>query len=258
MIGAATDYALLYVARFREALTHTTNRTAAALTAWKASLEPILASGATVIIALLCLLFSDLNSNKALGPVAAAGILCSLFAALTLLPALMALLGRAAFWPFRPKLVPEDQREPELVTGLEGQKGLWRATGSLVSRRPRTVWVASVLLLLVASAGVLQLKANGVPQTDVILTASNAVDGQDALARHFDAGSGSPAVVVADEAKPQEVLDKVKAADGVGDAYLLADGSVPITGAPGAPGAPRRPRRQGADQRDAELRRGFH
>jgi RND superfamily putative drug exporter len=238
VIGAATDYALLYVARFREALTHTTNRTAAVLTAWKASFEPILASGATVIIALLCLLFSDLNSNKALGPVAAAGILCSLFAALTLLPALMALLGRAAFWPFRPKLVPEDEREPELVTGLEGQKGLWRATGSLVSRRPRAVWIASVLLLLVASAGVLQLKANGVPQTDVILTASNAVDGQDALARHFDAGSGSPAVVVADQGKAQEVLDTVKAADGVGEAYLLAQGSVPITGAPGTPSAP--------------------
>jgi RND superfamily putative drug exporter len=238
VIGAATDYALLFVARFREALTHTTNRTAAVLTAWKASFEPILASGATVIIALLCLLFSDLNSNKALGPVAAAGILCSLFAALTLLPALMALLGRAAFWPFRPKLVPADQREPELVTGLEGQKGLWRATGSLVSRRPRIVWVASVLLLVVAASGLLQLKANGVPQTDVILTASNAVDGQGALARHFDAGSGSPAVVVASQGKAQEVLETVKASDGVGEAYLLAQGSVPITGAPGAPSAP--------------------
>ncbi|WP_229994341.1 MMPL family transporter [Arthrobacter sp. Bi26] len=251
VIGAATDYALLYVARFREALTHTTDRTAAALTAWKAAWEPILASGATVIIALLCLLFSDLNSNKALGPVAAAGILCALFAALTLLPALMALLGRAAFWPFRPKLLPETQREPELVTGLEGQKGLWRATGSLVARRPRTVWVASVLLLLVAGSGILQLKANGVAQTDVILTASNAVDGQDALGRHFDAGSGSPAVIVADQARAQEVLDRVMASNGVGDAYLLAEGGVPImTGAlanpanpaaPGAPGAPAAP-----------------
>jgi RND superfamily putative drug exporter len=238
VIGAATDYALLYVARFREALTHTTNRTAAALTAWRTSFEPILASGATVIIALLCLLFSDLNSNKALGPVAAAGIICSLFAALTLLPALMALLGRTAFWPFRPKLAPADEREPGLVTGLEGQKGLWRATGELVRRRPRTIWIASVLLLAAASAGVLQLKANGVPQTDVILTASNAVDGQDALARHFDAGSGSPAVVVADEGKAQEVLDAVKAADGVGEAYLLAEGGVPITGAPGTPTEP--------------------
>lgn len=238
VIGAATDYALLYVARFREALTHTTNRTSAVLTAWKASFEPILASGATVIIALLCLLFSDLNSNKALGPVAAAGILCALFASLTLLPALMALFGRAAFWPFRPKVLPENEREPRLVTGLEGQKGIWRATGSLVSRRPRTVWVASVLLLLVASSGILQLKANGVPQTDVILTASDAVDGQDALARHFDAGSGSPAVIVADETRAALVLEKVKATEGVGDAYLLAAGNIPITGAPGAPAAP--------------------
>lgn len=257
VIGAATDYALLYVARFREALTHTTNRTAAVLTAWKASFAPILASGATVIIALLCLLFSDLNSNKALGPVAAAGIVCSLFAALTLLPALTALLGRAAFWPFRPKLVPEAGREPELVTGLEGQKGLWRAIGYLVSRRPRTVWVASVLLLLVASAGILQLKANGVPQTDVILTASNAVDGQDALARHFDAGSGSPAVIVTDAAKAQEVLDKTKATVGVGDAYLLADGGVPITteapAAPAAPAAPNAPAPAAPGVRDGKV-----
>ncbi|HEY8702971.1 MAG TPA: MMPL family transporter [Arthrobacter sp.] len=238
VIGAATDYALLYVARLREALTRTTNRAAAVLTAWKASFEPIIASGATVMIAVLCLLFSDLNSNKALGPVAAAGILCSLFAALTLLPALMALLGRAAFWPFRPKLVPAGEREPALATGLEGQKGIWRAAGSLVSRRPRAVWAASALLLLVAFAGVLQLKANGVPQTDVILSASNAVDGQDALARHFDAGSGSPAVVVADQGRADQVLAKVKAADGVGDAYLLAEGSVPVTGAPGTRAAP--------------------
>ena len=238
VIGAATDYALLFVARFREALTHTNNRTRAVVTAWKKSFEPILASGATVIIALLCLLFSDLNSNKALGPVAAAGILCALFAALTLLPALMALLGRAAFWPFRPKLLPDDEREPAITTGLEGQKGLWRGVGTLVSKRPRVVWVASTLILLVAATGVLQLKANGVPQTDVILSASDAVDGQKALARHFDAGSGSPAVVVASRSAAGQVLEKVKAAQGVGDAYLLAEGSVPLTGTPGAPAEP--------------------
>lgn len=242
VIGAATDYALLYVARFREALTRTANRTAAAVWAWKASWEPVLASGATVIIALLCLLFSDLNSNKALGPVAAAGIFCSLLAALTLLPALLALLGRAAFWPFRPKLLPKADHEPDLRTGLEGQRSLWRATGALVSRRPRTVWVASVLLLLAASAGVLQLKASGVPQTDVILAASNAVDGQDALARHFDAGSGSPAVIVASEAKAGRVLERARTANGVGDAYLLADGGAPIlTDSPAAPGPPAAP-----------------
>ncbi|MFC9352480.1 MMPL family transporter [Arthrobacter sp. NPDC057013] len=251
VIGAATDYALLYVARFREALGHTANRTAAALTAWRASFAPILASGATVAIALLCLLFSDLNSNKALGPVAAAGIVCSLFAALTLLPAFAALLGRAAFWPFRPRLLPEESREPELDTGLEGQRGLWRAVGTLVSRRPRTVWVASALLLVVASAGILQLKANGVPQTAVILSASNAVDGQDALARHFDAGSGSPVVIVASQGKDGDVLETVKATDGVGAAYLLAEGSVPITGTPGTPAGPGTP--SGPAMRDGRV-----
>ena len=128
-----------------------------------------------------------------------------------------------------------------MTTGLEGQRGLWRAIGTLVSRRPRTVWAASVLLLVVASAGVLQLKANGVPQTAVILSASNAVDGQDALARHFDAGSGSPVVIVSTQGNAAEVLEKVKATDGVGAAYLLAEGSVPITGAPGGPGAPANP-----------------
>lgn len=241
VIGAATDYALLYVARFREALEQTANRTAAALTAWRASFAPILASGATVAIALLCLLFSDLNSNKALGPVAAAGIVCSLFAALTLLPAFAALLGRAAFWPFRPRLLPEDAREPELTTGLEGQRGLWRATGTLVRRRPRSVWVASVLLLVAASAGILQLRANGVPQTAVILGASNAVDGQEALARHFDAGSGSPVVIVSSQGKAGEVLEAVKATGGVGAAHLLAEGGVPVTGTPGTPASPGTP-----------------
>jgi hypothetical protein len=84
--------------------------------------------------------------------------------------------------------------------------------------------------------------ANGVPQTDVILAASNAVDGQDARAWHVDAGSGSPAVIVADEAKAGQVLDVVRASDGVGVAYLLAEGSLPIiTDAPAAPGTPADP-----------------
>ena len=261
VIGAATDYALLYVARFREALTHTTNRTGAAITAWKDSWEPILASGATVIIALLCLLFSDLNSNKALGPVAAAGILCSLLRRADPAAGPDGAAGPCRLLALPPQAAAGDEREPELVTGLEGQKGLWRATGSLVSRRPRTVWIASVLLLLVASAGVLQLKANGVPQTDVILTASNAVDGQDALARHFDAGSGSPA---GDRRGRGEGPGRAGA--GQGDRRRRATptcwprAACPSSGRPGCarrsagPTAPRAGR-QGPDQCHVELRR---
>ena len=71
VIGAATDYSLLYVSRYREALRDHEKRWDATWAALRGSFEPILASGGTVIAGLLCLLLSDLNSNKALGPVAA-------------------------------------------------------------------------------------------------------------------------------------------------------------------------------------------
>ena len=71
VIGAATDYALLYVARFREALTHTANRTAAALRpGGRLGADPRLRGHRHHRPALPAVLRPD--SNKALGPVAAA------------------------------------------------------------------------------------------------------------------------------------------------------------------------------------------
>lgn len=74
VVGAATDYALLFVARYREELTRHKEVFAAIIKSWKRSIEPITAAGGTVIAGLLCLLLSDLSSNKALGPVGAIGI----------------------------------------------------------------------------------------------------------------------------------------------------------------------------------------
>ncbi|NEN06917.1 MMPL family transporter [Diaminobutyricibacter tongyongensis] len=225
VIGAATDYALLLVARFREALGEVESRWAAIARAWRASLEPIVASGATVIIALLCLLFSDLNSNRSLGPIAAIGIVFALLSALTLLPMLLVLFGRAAFWPFRPRLIGESQHSPEhaeldSVRGLEGIGGLWRRVGMLISSRPRLTWIMALVLLGVCIAGLPQLKANGVSQTDVILSQSDAVDGEKVLGRHFDAGSGSPVVVVADAARADATLAAVERTPGINAASL--------------------------------------
>ena len=101
VIGAATDYSLLYVSRFREALRDNESVWNATKAAWKGSVAAILASGGTVIAGLLCLLLSDLASNKALGPVAALGIVFAVLAALTFLPAMLLLAGRVAFWPRR-------------------------------------------------------------------------------------------------------------------------------------------------------------
>jgi putative drug exporter of the RND superfamily len=238
VIGASTDYSLLLVARYRESLHEVPSKWAAIGRAMRGAWEPIVASGTTVIIALLCLLVSDLNSNRSLGPIAAIGIVFSLLATLTFLPSLLALLGRGAFWPFMPKLVQQHDHKhlattDDGVTDLEGVTGLWRRVGSLIARRPRLTWVVTLVVLLAASAGVLQLNASGVPQTAVILSPSNAVEGQTALGRHFDAGSGSPVVIIADASRQAQVLAAVDRQQGIGAASVYAGNQRP--GAEAAP-----------------------
>ena len=142
VIGAATDYSLLYIARYREAL-HTHDRKwDATWAALRGSWEPILASGGTVIAGLLMLLASELTSNKILGPVSAIGIAFALLAALTLLPALMLWAGRAAFWPVRPKFGAHVEADD-----VVGRRGIWPRVARLIARRPRMTWVVSTLLL---------------------------------------------------------------------------------------------------------------
>ncbi|MET3566260.1 RND superfamily putative drug exporter [Leifsonia sp. 563] len=237
VIGAATDYSLLLVSRYREALEVEESRWVAILRAWKASFEPIVASGATVILALLCLLFSDLNSNKSLGPIAAIGIVFSLFSALTFLPALLAVFGRASFWPFRPVVGERAHKHADgtTLTGLEGVRGIWRRVGGLIARRPRVTWIVSFVLLVACALGLTQLKANGVQQTDVILSQSDAVDGQAVVAKHFDAGSGSPVLIVAPESEAEAVLTATEKTDGIASAAFYTGGGRPQPGAPADP-----------------------
>ncbi len=106
VFGAGTDYALLLIARYREELHRHDRPWDAMKTAWKGAAPAIIASGGTVIVSLLCLLLSSLNSNRALGPVAAIGIAATLLVMLTFLPALLVLGGRWAFWPRRPASRP--------------------------------------------------------------------------------------------------------------------------------------------------------
>ncbi|WP_348786743.1 MMPL family transporter [Leifsonia sp. NPDC080035] len=242
VIGAATDYSLLLVARYREALEQNASRWTAILRAWKAAFEPILASGVTVIIALLCLLFSDLNSNKSLGPIAAIGIVFSLLSALTLLPTLLAVFGRAVFWPFRPKYAEHGHEHRhaggEQVPGLAGIRGIWRRVGMLIARRPRVTWIVSCLLLAACALGLTQLKANGVEQTDLVLSQSDAADGQKVLAEHFDAGSGSPVLIVARESDADAVLTATEKTDGIASATIYAGNVRPQSTQPGEGGRP--------------------
>ena len=242
VIGAATDYSLLFVARFREELRSTHDKGAAVAAAWKGSVEPIVASGGTVIAGLLCLLLSDLKSNSTLGPVAAIGIVFAMLSALTLLPSLLLFFGRAAFWPRRPVF------DPDAVTAEGGMPaaGLWARLARAISRRPRVIWVVTTLVLLVGALGVTQLDASGVPQSDLVLGSSEAREGQVALGEHFPGGSGSPAYVLTDEADLQETADSLLTLDGVdavsvtasdspGGIAVVTDDGISAAGPPGTP-----------------------
>ena len=89
VFGAGTDYALLLVARYREELHHFPTHIQAMRAALRGVVEPIVASAATVVIGLMCLLLSELNSNRSTGPVGATGIIAALIVMLTFLPALL-------------------------------------------------------------------------------------------------------------------------------------------------------------------------
>ncbi len=198
VIGAATDYSLLYVARYREELKHTENKWDATGKALRGSFEPILASGGTVIAGLLCLLLSDLKSNSTLGPIASIGILFAMASALTFLPSLLYVLGRSAFWPRRPLY------DPEAGEGAAATTGPWAWVARHVARRPRTIWITTTIVLIFGALGATQLQASGVPQSELVLGQSEARDGQEALGEHFPGGSGSPVYVLVDQQHASE------------------------------------------------------
>ncbi len=225
VIGAATDYALLFVARYREELTRHEKPYQAIIASWKRSLEPILAAGGTVIAGLLCLLLSDLNSNKALGPVGAIGIGMAIIAALTLLPSLLLVWGRKVFWPRQPYF--EATKDLKVPT-----TGLWPRVATFVSTHSRRIWVVTTIALVVMSFGIVQLKASGVPQSEFILGTSEARDGQKQLDTHFPGGSGTPAQIIAPANTLSDVVATLLKDEGVASLSARADnspsGTVPL------------------------------
>ncbi|GAA3302703.1 hypothetical protein GCM10020218_098790 [Dactylosporangium vinaceum] len=112
VFGVGTDYALLLIARYREALHHHENVRVAMVHALRGAAPAIIASAATVVAGMLCLLAADLNETRGLGPIGAAGILCALVAMLTLFPAVLVVLGRRIFWPAIPHFNTAMQEKP--------------------------------------------------------------------------------------------------------------------------------------------------
>ena len=199
VLGAATDYALLLISRYREELHLHKSRFDAMRIALRGVVEPIVASGSTVIAGLMVLLLSDLSSNRGLGPVGSIGIACAMFAALTLLPSLLVLFGRWIFWPKRPRFDSEDEK----------LSGLWAKVGGLVDRKPKPIWISTALLLVIFAGFSVTLKSDGLAQTDAFTARPDSVIGLEKLGEHFPSGEGTPVEIVVKESDQKASISAI-------------------------------------------------
>jgi RND superfamily putative drug exporter len=207
VIGAGTDYALLLVARYREELRRHEDRHEAMAFALHRAAPAILASAATVVVGMMCLLFAEMNSTAGLGPVAAVGIAVTFVVMVTLLPAILVIVGRWIFWPKRPTF---GSAEPM-------QSGIWARLGRRIAVRPRTVWVGTSLVLAVACLGLLKLDTAGLSTEDSYTKEFPSITGQKVLVDHDLVDQSNTVMVVANADEINAVRSAMDGIDGVGD-----------------------------------------
>jgi RND superfamily putative drug exporter len=213
VFGAASDYALLLIHRYREELSRHAATEDAMAAALRRTLPTLLASSGTVTIAMICLLAARSASLHGLGPVGAAGIVSALLAQTTFLPALLLVVGPAAFWP------------RSLKAGEHGASRLWSGIGTRVARHPARVALTAVLLLAVACVGLAALRINNSDLSQV-KGDPGSVTGAQLLDDHFPPGLLAVVTVLAPPSEAAAALATVRATPGV--AEVLPD--VPVDG----------------------------
>lgn len=183
IFGAGTDYCLLIVSRFRDELGRGEDVEAAMLRAASRTGPAIFASGGIVVAAMLVLALADFNATREMGPLLALGIVVMMACGLTLLPALLAVFGKRAFWPAVP-------RGPQPVSAR------WKRISALVRRRPLALVVACVAVLVAGALG--NLEGRGALElADQYRSEPESVAGQELVRERFDpAGRVAPVEVV--------------------------------------------------------------
>uniref|UniRef100_UPI0031D797D0 MMPL family transporter n=1 Tax=Streptomyces hawaiiensis TaxID=67305 RepID=UPI0031D797D0 len=207
VFGAGTDYALLLISRYREELRRIERPYEAMIAALRGCGPAVLASSGTVAAGLLCLLAADLNSSKGMGPLGAVGVLCALIAMLTLLPAILVLVGRRVFWP----LVPAFGSTPKQ------RRSLFSAMGSSAGRRPLTVLASGAVLLGALALGSLNLPGP-LKQEDSFVNKPESVVAMETLAKAYPGQGSQPIDVITPQGRADETLATVRDTPGVGSA----------------------------------------
>jgi RND superfamily putative drug exporter len=185
VLGAGTDYGLFLVFRVREELGNGRDAHEAVVRALARVGESITASAATVIVALLSLLLASFGIYRDLGPPLAVGIAVMLLAGLTLVPALLALTGRAAFWPTR-----------RAITAGEHREGWWGRVAARLVQRPGWTLGLGLVVFGALAAAVFGYKPAGFGQGLTAPAGSDAAQGTAALAAHFPKAAENPTNLV--------------------------------------------------------------
>jgi putative drug exporter of the RND superfamily len=136
MVGAGTDYAVFLISRYHDYVRLGEDTDKAVVKALTSIGKVIAASAATVAITFLGMIFTHLGILKTVGPVLGISIAVAFLAAVTLLPALMAIAGPRGWISPRRDLTSR----------------LWQRSGIHVVRRPKTHLVASVLVLIILAS----------------------------------------------------------------------------------------------------------
>ena len=213
VLGAGTDYALLLVARYREELRRHHDRHEAMAEALHRAGPAIIASSSTVIVGMLCLLVAEMNSTQSMGPVLAIGVGVVLLAMISLLPALLVIMGRWIFWPVKPT---EGSHEPTST-------GFWAKTGWAISHRPRMVWVTTSLALAVMALGTVTLDARGLNNEEQFVGTPDSVLGERVIEEHFVSVGDNNLLIVANAEAADQVVETVRGVEGVNpDALTVA------------------------------------
>ena len=144
MFGSGTDFTLFIVSRYREELPNAANKWEAINIAMRAVGPSIASSAGTTAVAMVALIFALSGSLKTMGPMLAMAIIVMLIASLTLIPAVLVAMGRAAFWPVR-NLQPSAK-----------SNGFWPRVASLISRRPGTVLAITAVAMIALATGLFE------------------------------------------------------------------------------------------------------
>ena len=204
VFGAGTDYALLLIARYREELRNFERNADAMRVALRMAAPSILASAGTVMLALACLLFADLNSNRALGPAGVVGIICSVVVTLTLLPALLVICGRGVFWPFVPRY---DKAHVDA-------EHFWSRIGHFVARQPRRIWIGTTVCLAILTLGIANYSIS-FDLVDQFTDTPESIEGVVLIAESYPAGASQPTSVVGRLDHAQQIQEIVAAVPNV-------------------------------------------